>query len=258
MTPGVYSTVTALNARWAQQERIAENISGANAVGHKRQVSSFGAFQQAMQAASKPGVPGLSTLQNLPENQMLTGQTGVGSLTYAMPASTDWSAGSFKKTDGPLDAAISGNGFFSVQTPAGVRLTRNGHFSIDKDNRLVNDAGFAVLGDTGPITLPEGSAAIQADGSILVDGKRAAKLDVVEVPANELIFEGGSMFSTNVKPEAVKDLLLAPGALESSNVELPKEMVGMIQNQRMYDLLTRAFQTQDEGMSKAIQDLSGS
>jgi flagellar basal-body rod protein FlgF len=236
MTPGISSVVSGLNARWAQQALIAENISGAGAVGHKRQVVAFGAFDQTLQQAQ--------------------GNLFSAPLTYAQPDSFDWTAGRLQKTDQPLDAAISGPGFFAVQTPDGVRLTRNGHFSIDSQHNLINDAGLPVLGKSGPVRLSAGKASIQANGSIMVDGREADKLQVVEpASVSELKAEDGSFFSAPAtKP--VKDVKLAVGALETSNADLPKEMAGMIQNQRMYDLLTRAFQTQDEGLARAIQDLS--
>jgi len=239
MTPGMYSAVSGLNARWTQQERIADNIGAASSIGNKRQIAAFGVFQQALRSAQ--------------------GGVQPAGLTYAQPSSIDWSPGPLQKTDQPFDAAISGSGFFSVQTSAGVRLTRNGHFHLNEKNQLINDAGFSVLGQRGPITLPKGKAELSANGTLSVNGKVIDQLQILDLPKEQLKALGGSLFSFgDAKPQAVKEPQLAVGALESSNVELPKEMVGMIQNQRMYDLLTRAFQTQDEGLAKAIQDLSAS
>jgi len=236
MTPGIYSAVSGLNARWTQQERIAQNISSANTIGSKREVPAFGTFQRALQQA---------------------GAEQGAALSFAQPTSLDWTAGPLQKTDQPLDAAISGPGFFSVQTPDGPRLTRNGHFHLNESSQLVNDAGFQVLGQNGPIRLPKGNAAIAANGTVTVNGKAVDTLQIFNPPVDNLKVEGSAMFSMgDLKIDPVKDPQLAAGSLESSNVELPKEMVGMIQNQRMFDMLTRAFQTQDEGMSKAIQDLS--
>lgn len=237
MTPGIYSAVSGLNARWTQQERIAENISSANAIGSKREVPAFGTFQRALQQA---------------------GAEQGAALNYAQPANIDWTQGPLQKTEQPLDAAISGPGFFSVQTPAGPRLTRNGHFHVNESSQLVNDAGAQVLGRNGPIRLPKGNPAITANGTVTVNGKAVDTLQIFDPPTTALKSEGGgSLFSMgDLKIDPVKEPQLAIGALETSNVELPKEMVGMIQNQRMFDMLTRAFQTQDEGLAKAIQDLS--
>lgn len=239
MTPGIYSAVSGLNARWTQQERIAENISSANAIGSKREVPAFGTFQKVLDKASA---------------------ANDAALNFAQPGSIDWTPGPLQKTDQPLDVAISGSGFFTIQTPAGARLTRNGHFHVNETGQLVNDAGFAVVGRNGPVRVPvKGDVAITGSGAVTVSGKSVDMLQLVDPPTSALKAEGGGMFSFgNLQLEQDKDAQLSIGALESSNVELPKEMIGMIQNQRMFDMLTRAFQTQDEGLAKAIQDMSAS
>lgn len=242
MTPGVYSIVSALNGRLTQQERIAENISGATSVGHRRQVGAFGSFDKVLREAQ-----GQTSEQKL-----------VAPLSYAQAPAFDMTNGTLQSTGLPLDSAIVGEGFFAVQTASGQRLTRNGHFTVDTDNRLINDAGFVVLGRGGAITLPDGEVAIQNDGTITVNGRAEAQLEIFR-PSDptQLRHEGASTFSfegTTIDP--VTNPTLAPGKLELSNVELPREMVAMINNQRMYELLTRAFQTQDEGVGRAIQDLS--
>jgi flagellar basal-body rod protein FlgF len=244
MTPGIYSIASGLNARWQQQEVSAKNISGAAINGYKRQVVAFGSFQQVLHTSMAPDVD-KSQLHN--------------PLPYVHNAQHNLEGGAHKNTGGALDAAIDGPGFFEVKTPQGNRLTRNGHFTVNSDNQLVNQAGYLVLGDSGaPITINGNDPKIENDGNIIVDGEIAAKLRVVKVanPA-ELQSEGGELFSAGEqKLEVLDDAKVNAGCLESSNVELPQEMVSMIQNQRMYDLLTRALQTQDEGIGKGLQDIS--
>lgn len=239
MTPGIYSTVSALTARWSEQEKAAENLSGANTIAHKRQIVGYGSFNKVLHST---GGPQQSTAQSLP---------------YAQTATSDWSSGPMKLTSGKLDAAIAGPGFFQVQTPSGVQLTRDGHFSINSDKQLVNDAGFPVIGSHGPITVT-GDASLEPDGAVIQNGRTTDRLAMVAVDHPEkLQTVGGGLFSlgsATAKPTAGK---IAPGYLEMSNVDVPTEMASMIQNQRMYDMLTRAFQAQDEGIGKAIQDLSG-
>lgn len=240
MTPGIYSTVSALTARWSQQEKIAENISGSSTVAHKRQIVGYGSFNKVLHTA---GGAQESVAEPLP---------------YAQAPRSDWTLGPTRQTGGKLDASITGNGFFQVQTPAGVRLTRDGHFSVNSDKQLVNDAGYPVLGTHGPIKV-SGDAALDSDGSVVVNGKSVERLSIVTVDRMEnLQTLGGGLFAAaapNTKPYAGT---IAPGTLEMSNVDIPTEMNSMIQNQRMYDMLTRVFQTQDESIGKAIQDLTGS
>jgi len=242
MTPGIYSIASGLNARWQQQEVSAKNISGAAINGYKRQVAAFGSFDQVLHKSMTPDV-GADLSNPLP---------------YVHNAQHNFSGGAHKTTGSDLDAAIDGAGFFELQTPQGNRLTRNGHFLVNAEQQLVTDGGYLVLGESGPITVTGKAPKIERDGSITDNGEVIGKLRIVTVAKpGELKSDAGELFDFgDQKPEAVENVKLNGGHLESSNVELPQEMVSMIQNQRMYDMLTRALQTQDEGLGKGLQDIS--
>src|SRR3546814_15316103 len=67
--------------------------------------------------------------------------------------------GQMTSTENPLDLAISGNGYFAIETPVGPRYTRNGVFQLNADRQLVTSSGQAVPGEGGaPITLPANRA----------------------------------------------------------------------------------------------------
>jgi flagellar basal body rod protein FlgG len=238
MTPGLYSTVSALTSRWNQQELSAKNISNVNVAGHKREVAGFAAFLKT----------------SLNDQQPVTAP----SLTCSQPAAFDLAAGGLRETGCGLDAAISGEGFFEVQTSAGPRLTRNGHFKVNASHQLVDDADHAVQGQRGAITVPDGDVRLAADGSVTVNGKAVDKVRIVAAPRpDQLQSDGGILFApkSGVQLADAKDVKLAVGAVEMSNVTLPMEMAQMIQNQRVYDMLTRSFQMQDDAVGRAIQEL---
>jgi flagellar basal body rod protein FlgG len=246
MTPGIYSTVSALNARWAQQDISAKNISSVNTVGNKRQVSSF---ESILKHSLEKGLP-----------------PSVTTLNRGQEPTFNLEMGSLQATHQPLDAAlINKYDFFQIQTPSGTRLTRSGHFTVNVNREVVNDAGYPVLNSSGEkIILPtNGAAAFQPDGSITVEGQPSQqKLGIMtldEKDVAKLESEGGSIFSAEKATLTQNNSLslLKTGHLESSNVDMPSEMVQMIQNQRMFDMLTRTLQIQDDGLGKAIQDLSG-
>ena len=67
-----------------------------------------------------------------------------------------------------LDLAIEGSGFFTIQTPAGVRYTRSGHFTRQADGAVTTVEGDALLTDSGPLNLPPGQLTIGADGTFRV------------------------------------------------------------------------------------------
>ena len=67
--------------------------------------------------------------------------------------SRDYTQGSLHATGNETDFALDGPGFFKVETPQGVRYTRNGLFRLTTDRQLATKEGYLVLGKSGPITL---------------------------------------------------------------------------------------------------------
>ena len=92
----------------------------------------------------------------------------------------DLASGSLTSTGNPLDLSIAGAGFLVVQTGQGLAYTRNGGFHLTAEGRLVTAHGDTVLGEQGPINLPNGAVAVSPDGTISVDGAVVANLRVAE------------------------------------------------------------------------------
>src|SRR5580692_7480913 len=108
-------------------------------------------------------------------------------------------AGNLTATGNPLDLGVSGPGFFVLQSPGGVVYTRNGNFHTTPAGQLVTAQGDAVVGEQGPITVPNGLVTVSADGTLSVDSAVVARLRVVE-------------FSSEVSLSAVGNALYAAPA----------------------------------------------
>ncbi|NCB16489.1 MAG: flagellar hook basal-body protein [Synergistales bacterium] len=94
----------------------------------------------------------------------------------------DLSQGSLKTTGNPLDLAISGEGFFRVQTPEGEFLTRQGVYHRSSEGFVVDGHGNRLLGDGGPLQIPEGGTLVVADdGTLTVDGEQIDVISLVTV-----------------------------------------------------------------------------
>lgn len=157
--------------------------------------------------------------------------------------------GVVQKTDAPFDMAISGDGFFRVQTPAGDRLTRAGNFQRNNEGLLVTANGYPVLGEAGPITITGTKVDVSRDGSLLVDGIRADRLAVVTADPQGLKKEGENLFRLveGAAEEAAPNAQILQGHLEKSNVTTITEMTEMID-------LYRAYEGQQK-MIRAVDDL---
>ena len=53
----------------------------------------------------------------------------------------DLSSGRLEQTNGVLDFALEGRGYFVVDTPQGERYTRNGLFQLNNQGQVVTDDG---------------------------------------------------------------------------------------------------------------------
>jgi flagellar basal-body rod protein FlgF len=81
----------------------------------------------------------------------------------------DLSNGSLTQTHNPFDVAMQAEGFFTIQTPDGIRYTRDGGFSLNSERQLVNKSGFPVLnGNNEPLGIPADATQIRIteDGEI--------------------------------------------------------------------------------------------
>lgn len=165
---------------------------------------------------------------------------------------TDFQAGALQKTDNPMDLAIEGDGFFAIQTPRGTRYTRNGAFQLNADGILVTRQGFPVLSETGePIRIPKGATlTFGEDGRVVINNAVVAKLGIVR---GNLYKEVDGLFAGNAQP--VTNPRVVSGALETSNVNLVREMVSMIELLRAYESHQKVIQAHDETLSRAINEL---
>lgn len=244
---GIYEVLSGALTQEKRLEVITNNLANVNTIGFKRDLPLFETIH--------PKVPE----RPLPDGAV--SPTPVyAALRDVVP---DLSTGPIRSTGEPLDVAIEGAGFFSVQTPQGVRYTRGGSFTLDAQGRLVTQGGFPVLGTGGPITLPPGSVSIDPDGKISVKGTEVGAqpievdtLPVIQFPdgvrlkkVGETLFE-----TTGVGTPSVEGLLLQ-GSLEGSNVNPVEEMISMIQVSRLYESAQKAIQTADELASKAGSDI---
>ena len=175
----------------------------------------------------------------------------------------DFTQGDVIKTDNPLDVALGPQGLFKVETPDGIKYTRNGNFSLSREGLLVDKSGNPVMGQGGAIFIdtvdPNTSVNNDEYGQIFLNNEILDTLDVVsfenmkgleKTGDNLFVYTGDTadeIPSENVRVEA--------GSLEQANVQLVEEMAKMIDYQRMFETYTKSMKTFDEIDSKAINDV---
>ena len=172
---------------------------------------------------------------------------------------TDLSQGNIRLTGNPLDIALEGDGFFRIETPGGIRYTRNGSFCLNADGVLVTKNGDPVLGENGTILIGDGDIAIDTQVQVTVDDTVVDTLSVDRFVRPERLRKDGLSYCIYsgdqgeiVKPERI---FVKQGYLEGSNVMVVEEMAKMIETLRTYESYQKMIQTFEETNHKAINEV---
>lgn len=160
---------------------------------------------------------------------------------------TDFSQGILHKTDNPLDLAFNGDGYFVVQTDQGLAYSRNGNFTRDANGYLVTNNGDYVLGEGGPIQLPDGQVEVSKAGFVMVDGQLIDRFRVVKPTDIRQITRRGNSWYDFPAVEADNDHGdLLQGFLERSNVKPIESMSELISLMRDFESNQRMLKTIDD------------
>jgi flagellar basal-body rod protein FlgF len=231
-------------AAYRAMDVIANNLANVSTPGFKREAAKFEEYITHVRPAED--------------------QKGPQTVSFVKDAGVlrDSSQGNIEATGATYDVALNGNGYFQIQTPSGMRYTRDGHFSLDADGNLVTSEGYQVQGDGGAITITptDGDINIATDGSVssVINGasNQLGKIKVVDFADDSaLVKEGANLYSTSQDPTAPTNTGMRQGALESSNVQPVIEISHMIEVMRAYEATATLSKSQQDLMSQAIDKL---
>ncbi len=265
MWRGLYTAATGMITESCRTDVIANNLANANTTGFKRDDAVSSDFKPMLmhriddlsrQQRDVTTFKGFSLYQNAP----IIGELGMGSKVDEV--ATDFSQGSFQTTGNPFDLAISGEGYFLIDTPQGQRYTRDGNFYRSSSGRLVNVSGYNVLDERGrPIDIPEEATTIivGATGNITADGNPVARLGLFQFEGGRraMIKLGDNLYRPNGNNPRRTNATgeIQQGILERSNTNVVSEMVNLIANYRSYEANSRAVVTQDSMLEKSVSEV---
>jgi flagellar basal-body rod protein FlgG len=235
MERGLYIAASGMLAEQVRQDQIANDLANASTPGYKADTSVQSSFGQVL-------------LSNTATGQVV-GPMSLG--VHISQEVTDLTQGPLQQTGNPLDFALDGSGFFTVQTANGVAYTRDGQFEVNGSGQLINDTGNPVLGTDGkPINVGNAkNLSVSPDGVVTSNGKVAGTLNIVSLtnPAKQ----GDTLWSgtPGATPAATT---VDQGYLEGSGVQPAQAMVDMIVSLRAYESSQRVLQGIDETLGKAV------
>ncbi len=256
MMRSLWSAATGMIAQQLNMDVISNNLANVNTVGFKKDVPDF---QDLMYQTLRPAGATTAAGTNIPTSV----QVGLGVRTVAVKKI--FTQGNFEDTGNSLDIAIEGRGFFKVIANGEELYTRSGSFTLDSEGNIVDSMGnqldpnFQVPQETVTISIDQNGTitALGSGGEELAGPTQIEIYDFIN-PAG-LESTGRNLFRPTpssgdpVAGNPGTDNLgtLAQGFLESSNVQIVEEMVGMIVAQRAYESNSKSISTTDEMLQAA-------
>ncbi|WP_428486615.1 flagellar hook-basal body complex protein [Rhodopila sp.] len=228
----------------AQQRALdvtANNIANANTPGYRAERMQFADFISQQDGTAAP--------------------SGGRSITYTQDRATwrEQQPGTLTHTANTFDLALAGDGYFTVSTKAGPRLTRDGRFGLMPDGTLADSKGDAALDTAGkPVQLSPADTqiSIAGDGSISSENGQLGKIGVVQpTDPMKMTAEGATNFVSGSPTQPVAVPGVVQGAIEDSNVQPVLETTRMMDNLRQFQLVTQLVQAEGDRQQNAIDKL---
>jgi flagellar basal-body rod protein FlgF len=234
-------TSNVATSRLVAQQRaidvIAGNIANANTPGFKAERTQFSDW--------------LSRQSTPPER----------TVTYTQDRATwrEQQAGTVTHTGNPLDLALTSDGYFTVSTPRGPRLTRDGRFGLLPSGTVADAAGDALLDSNGqPVQLSATDTIITVagDGTLSSENGQLAKVGVVRPnDPMRLQAEGNTLFASGSATTPVASPGIVQGAMEDSNVQPVLEVTRMMDGERQFQFMIQFIQAESDRQQSVIDRL---
>lgn len=239
----IYTAMTGAKHAQMRQATVSHNLANATTTGFRSELAAFRA------------VPVLGG-NGLPTRAFVVEQT----------TGADMRPGPLQQTGNGMDVAVDGDGWLAVQTASGEAYTRNGELGADSTGLLKTRSGQIVVGESGPLTVPENTkVSVAPDGTVTgtaldnpTQKVEIGKIKLVNPPVAQMEKGNDGLFRLrNGQPaQADEKVKLVSGALEGSNVNSVDELVSMISAQRHYDLQLKMISNADQNARSAAQLIS--
>lgn len=268
MQGGYYQAVGGLVTQFNRLDVVSNNIANVNTIGFKRDDVVVGDFMKYLKGAQ----------DELPYKNHTRDAAGFINRTLdrvpqIVEEYTNFESGSLAKTSNPLDVALKSDDlFFTIQTSTGIKYTRAGSFAVDGEGNLTTKDGHKVVSTTSlsngqPIKIPQeatdliidpqGNISVKLPGQ--VNAETIATLNIAKFDNTKTLKKvGDNMFEATQEARVSKDSnMVVQGFIEKSNVNVVKEMVSLIETNRLVGMYQKVMDSQMNDLnSDAINKLA--
>lgn len=271
MVRGLYAAASGALVAQSQADNVANNLANVDTSGFKQtllQIQSAGSLD-IYRIQTDPGhqsgraLPGVSVAPYV-------GALGTGAQIYDTPQ--DFAQGPLERTGNPYDLGLTGaNAFFSIQTPQGVRYTRDGQFTVNAAGNLVTMDGNPVLSAGGtPIKINQqlGKVTIGADGTVSQGAATGQTTGTNQIVGQIALTSFGNLLALRpegndnfvdtgtAQPGATTAAGMQQGYLEKSNGNIVRSMVDLITAERWFDANERVIKAEDDATNQDITNVA--
>jgi len=243
MNHELYVAASGMIARVGVLEVFSNNVANVATPGFKADTNVYSTFNRHLEKSSN--------LQN---------SSAINDEVKYDGAYVDYSQGTIKTTNNPLDVAIEGEGFFALTKGNNEFYTRAGNFGLDANGDLVTFDGYKVMGESGVINISSEDILINGSGEVYADGKLVDKIAIYSFNNMRSLGKvGDNKFenkdTVNNKPVLVEKPIIFQGAIEQPNYNIIKGMAELVTNLRMYETCQKNVRLIDELNSKVINQI---
>lgn len=258
MIRGLYIAASATISETKRIDVITNNIANANTSGFKKDTMITESFPEVLMKRI-----GATDYRDIIAKAPIANKIGyIGKMNNGVRVDevfTNFEQGPISVSGNPLDLALQGPGFFSIETPEGERYTRSGEFTLDSEGYITTKEGYKVQGQNGPILVDGKNIVINEDGQVFSDGNEIDTLKLVDFNDYKLLKKEGEALYLDTSDDAgnMKEAegLILQGSVEASNVNSVKMMVEMITMLRSYEANQKVIKTFDELLSKSVNEI---
>lgn len=243
MDPLTISAAAGMRSRLEALDLLANNIANSSTVGYKADRDAFVPWTSADAATGFPDPTESPTLER----------------HY-----TDHAQGPLNRTGDGLDFAIFGRGMFQVETPQGLRYTRNGSMQVNRQGKLQTVEGHLVK-----VRPPDGrefrlnpALPVESsnDGSLRQQGILMGTIEVFDFDSLDMVNKQGASYfrldASGIAPKVASNFEVKQGYLEGANSGTAESAVRLVSIMRQFEALQKASAIGGEMNRKAIEEVA--